>query len=99
MIIESVQHDLHRVVIQNVFTPAHARSDFLWLIVETDEDNVEVLVVVSEVGDRALRNRRTVDGFTLNESVYNREFPLPCGSWRHLEKIFERRGTLHDRHI
>jgi hypothetical protein len=54
MIVKGVQHQLDGVVVKHVFTPREPGANFLWLIVEADENGVQVLVVIAKIGLGAL---------------------------------------------
>jgi hypothetical protein len=47
---ECVQHQLDCIVVKHVFPPREPGASFLRLVVEADEDSVQVLVVIAEVG-------------------------------------------------
>ena len=88
-----VEHDLDLVVVVNIFPSRHPGAYFPG-IVETDEDYIEILLVVAEVGFGGLGNGFAVVRIALGESAHLRhlqgDFPLRL----HAGEIFERRGPL-----
>ncbi len=54
MVVEGVEHDLDRIVGEDVFAATETGPNFFGFAVEANENRVEVLVVVSEVDNRAL---------------------------------------------
>ncbi len=65
---ERIEHDLDRVVVEDVLAPGKPGANFLGLAVEAHEDGVKILVVISQVHFRALRNRSAVGGNPLRET-------------------------------
>ena len=55
VIVERVQHQLDIVIVKHFFPPRKIGANLMRLIVEADEDDVQVLVVISQVGLGALR--------------------------------------------
>src|ERR1700687_2305507 len=95
---ERIEHDLDRVVVEDVLAPGKPGANFPGLAVEAYEDSVKILVVISQVHSRPLRNRSAIGGNPLGETVYLRQFALPRGCRLHAEEIFEmgRAGDARD---
>ena len=92
MIVERVQHQLDIVIVKHVFPPRKMGANLVRLIVEADEDDVQVLVVIAEVGLGTLRDRLSVTGSALDELVDLGHLALPCRTRFHLQEIFQARG-------
>src|ERR1700692_3531486 len=95
---ERIEHDLDRVVVEDVLAPGKPGANFLGLAVEADEDRVKILVVIPQVHFRPLRNRSAIAGNPLRETRDLGQFALPCGRRLHAEEIFEmgRTGNARD---
>ena len=57
MIVECVEHDLDRVVVEDVLATRKPGADFIWFRVKADEDDIEVVPVIAEVHVSWLRTR------------------------------------------
>ena len=68
MIVERVQHQFDSVIVKYVFAARKTGTNLLGLIVEADEDGVQVLVVIAEVGFGTLGGRLPVTGNALYEA-------------------------------
>jgi hypothetical protein len=95
---ERIEHDLDRVVVEDVLAPGKPGANFLGLAVEAYEDSVKILVVISQVDFSPLRNRSAVAWNPLRETRHLGQFALPCGGRLHAEEIFEpgRTGDARD---
>jgi hypothetical protein len=54
VIVERVQHHFDGIVVKHVFPPGEPGANLVWVAVVTDEDGVQVLVVIAEIGLGAL---------------------------------------------
>jgi hypothetical protein len=93
MVVEGVQHQLNRVIIEHVFPPREPGTNLVRLIVEADENRVEIPVVIPKIGLGRLRHGFTVAGNALNKAVYLGQFSVPSRAGFHLEKVFELGNT------
>src|SRR4030081_2364251 len=94
---ERIEHDLDRVVVQDVLAPGKPGTNFPGLAVEAHEDSVKILVVISQVDFGPLRNRGAIAWNPLRETRDLRQFALPCGCRLHAEEIFETGRTRNAR--
>ena len=90
---ERIEHDLDRVVVEDILAPGKPGANFSGLAVEAHEDRVKILVVISQVDFGPLRNRSAVAWNPLREARDLGQFALPCGRRLHAEEIFEARRT------
>src|SRR6266853_5955008 len=86
---ERIEHDLDRIVVEDVLAPGKPGANFLGLSVEAHEDGVKILVIISQVDFGPLRNRSAVAGNPLRETRDLGQFALPCRRRLHAEEIFE----------
>jgi len=67
-VVKGVEKDGHLIVAQNIVALGHARAEHRFLFF-TEEDGVEIIVVVGEIGDGFARYLRAVRGGVLAEIV------------------------------
>ena len=67
-VVESVDHDLDRVIGKDVLAAVHASADLLRLAVPADKSGIQILLVVSEVYVSVLRGLCAVRRLARNKA-------------------------------
>jgi hypothetical protein len=90
---KGIEHKLNGVVVLYVFAAGEMGAN-LGGIVEADEDDVEILLVVPEIGDGALGGRGAVVGIALDEAFGDGHERSGVSGGAHLKKVFEDRLVI-----
>ena len=93
VIVEGVEHEFDEIVVEEVFPPRQAGTNLFPVTVEADEDGVQVLGVVAEIGFRTFRDGRSVARFPLFKTVRSCQLPLPCRAGFHPQEVLKMRRT------
>ncbi len=94
VLVEGVEPQINEVVAEDVVAGGEVSANLAW-IVETNEDHIQVLVVIAKIGDGLLCRGRAIIGTPLTEVLGNRQLPLPLGAGLHGEEVFQR-GSFGD---
>src|ERR1700680_3904099 len=69
-IVEGVDHDLGRIVGEDIFAPRHTRADLLRLLVPAYENSVKIVLVVGEINVGVLCRLGAIGGLASNEGFH-----------------------------
>ena len=92
-IMKGVEHDLDLIVVEDVFAARHASADFAGII-EAHEDDVEILLVIAEVGIGGLGDGLAIVRIALGEAGNLRHLQSDFALRLHRQEVIERRAVL-----
>src|SRR2546421_9539669 len=95
-IVKRIQHDLDRVVIEDISPPRHPRPHLGWII-ETYEHHVQVLLVVAQICLGSLRRGIAIVRVSLYETCNFDHLGRICSCRHHTKKVFQWRWIRQPR--
>ena len=87
-----IEHDLDVVIVVDVLAPRHS-SAHLPGIVEADEDYVQILLVIAEIGVGGLGDRLAIVRVALHEACDPRHLPRRFAFRLHAQEVFQGRSA------
>ena len=97
MIVECVEHDLDRVVVEDVIATGEPGADFIWFRVKADEDDVQVPVIVAQIGVSLLGGRLAIVRNPLRELINLGKFSFPGTARLHFKECLQAWRTAYAR--
>src|SRR5882762_8292777 len=89
VVVESIENDADLVFFVDLFAADHVIAEFVYFGVEREENDVEILVGVTEIGLGLLRDRDAVLGIVLPELVDLEHGTGKYGRGLHFGEVFE----------
>src|SRR6267143_1428505 len=98
-VVEGVDHDLGRIVGEDIFAARHARTDLLRLLVPAYENSVEVALVIGEINVGVLCRFGAVGGLASNEACHLHHAAGNASTGLHVLEVSERWWRVNARDL
>ena len=99
LVVECIQYKPKLIVVVDGLPTAEPGPNAPRVGIEAEANHVEILVCISDVSDRFLRDRRAIFGIALLKSLNFKHLASDCGIGVHTNEISEIRGLIHVRYV